>query len=148
MAGVAGFEPTNAGVKVLCLTAWRHPSEMEWWRELDSNQRRHRQQIYSLPPLATWVSLHNIWSRRWDSNPQPTDYKSVALPIELRRPLFKDGDPSGIRTRVASVKGWCVNHFTMGPRIAMVGAEGFEPPASCSQGRRASQAALRPAANK
>ena len=25
MAGVAGFEPTNAGVKVPCRTAWRHP---------------------------------------------------------------------------------------------------------------------------
>ena len=25
LAGVAGFEPTNAGVKVPCLTAWRHP---------------------------------------------------------------------------------------------------------------------------
>ena len=25
MAGVAGFEPTNARVKVSCLTAWRHP---------------------------------------------------------------------------------------------------------------------------
>ncbi len=26
MAGVAGFGPTNAGVKVPCLTAWLHPS--------------------------------------------------------------------------------------------------------------------------
>ena len=26
LAGVAGFEPTNAGVKVQCLTAWRHPN--------------------------------------------------------------------------------------------------------------------------
>ena len=26
MAGMAGFEPTNAGVKVPCLTAWRHPN--------------------------------------------------------------------------------------------------------------------------
>ena len=26
MVGVAGFEPANAGVKVLCLTAWRYPS--------------------------------------------------------------------------------------------------------------------------
>ena len=26
MAGVAGFEPANTGVKVLCLTAWRHPT--------------------------------------------------------------------------------------------------------------------------
>ena len=23
--GVAGFEPANVGVKVLCLTAWRYP---------------------------------------------------------------------------------------------------------------------------
>ena len=27
LAGMAGFEPTTAGVKVLCLTAWRHPKE-------------------------------------------------------------------------------------------------------------------------
>ena len=27
VAGVAGFEPTNARVKVSCLTAWLHPIE-------------------------------------------------------------------------------------------------------------------------
>ena len=26
VAGVAGFEPASAGVKVLCLTAWRYPN--------------------------------------------------------------------------------------------------------------------------
>ncbi len=26
LAGVVGFEPTNAGVRVLCLAVWRHPS--------------------------------------------------------------------------------------------------------------------------
>ena len=26
VAGVAGFEPTNDGVRVRCLTAWRHPN--------------------------------------------------------------------------------------------------------------------------
>ena len=26
LSGMAGFEPTNAGVKVPCLTAWRHPN--------------------------------------------------------------------------------------------------------------------------
>ena len=26
MAGIAGFEPTNNGVKVHCLTAWRYPN--------------------------------------------------------------------------------------------------------------------------
>ncbi len=25
LAGVAGFEPTNAGIKIQCLTAWRYP---------------------------------------------------------------------------------------------------------------------------
>lgn len=29
------------------------------------------------------------WSRRWDSNPQPTVYKTVALPIELCRQNLK-----------------------------------------------------------
>ena len=26
---------------------------------MDSNHRSHRQQIYSLPPLATWVTYHS-----------------------------------------------------------------------------------------
>lgn len=26
MAGIAGFEPANTGVKVRCLTAWRYPN--------------------------------------------------------------------------------------------------------------------------
>jgi hypothetical protein len=34
--------------------------------------------------LPTIIAILN-WSRRWDSNPQPADYKSAALPIELRR---------------------------------------------------------------
>ena len=25
MAGVAGFEPTDARIKIVCLTTWRHP---------------------------------------------------------------------------------------------------------------------------
>ncbi len=35
-------------------------------------------------------------------------------------------------------------HVVMGIGVKMVGARGFEPPTSCSQGRRASQTALRP----
>ncbi len=50
-----------------------------------------KEQIYSLPRLATSLSPHSyfifkkIWCRLEDLNPQPTDYKSVALPIELSR---------------------------------------------------------------
>ena len=40
------------------------------------------QQIYSLPPLTTWVSHRGgSWSWREELNPRPTDYKSVALPL-------------------------------------------------------------------
>src|SRR5574344_1409093 len=39
------------------------------------------------PPLYDRQSelCRYCWSWRWDSNPQPADYKSAALPVELRR---------------------------------------------------------------
>jgi hypothetical protein len=68
-----------------------------WIRTNEGESR----QIYSLLPLATWVPLRALsfvlvvrssWflccssrGRRRDSNPRPTDYKSVALPTELHR---------------------------------------------------------------
>ena len=57
----------------------------EWWWGEDSNLRRLCRQIYSLFPLAAREPHHGVnWSQRRDSNPRPTDYKSVALPAELR----------------------------------------------------------------
>jgi hypothetical protein len=64
----------------------RLAKQLGWWWGEDSNLRRRRRQIYSLFPLAT-REPHQIlisWSQRRDSNPRPTDYKSVALPAELR----------------------------------------------------------------
>ena len=62
-----------------------------WWGMLDSDQRSRRQQIYSLPPLATREHSHVHYSKKWswwtDSNPRPADYKSAALPTELYRRL-------------------------------------------------------------
>ena len=43
-----------------------------------------KEQIYSLPRLTTSLSLQK-WCRQRESNPQPTDYKSVALPVTLCR---------------------------------------------------------------
>ena len=43
-----------------------------------------------------------LWSRRQESNLQPADYKSAALPVELRRRFF----------------------------VEMVAGDGFEPPTS------------------
>ena len=57
LAGVAGFEPTNAGIKIPCLTAWRHPIDKK------------------------------IWGGRQVSNLLPPEPQSGALPIELRPPF-------------------------------------------------------------
>ncbi len=41
---------------------------------------------FATPPTYSLDGIYkNIWCRREDLNPQPTDYKSVALPIELHR---------------------------------------------------------------
>ena len=37
---------------------------------------------------ASFICIFYLLSRRWDSNPRPTDYKSVALPTELLRQTF------------------------------------------------------------
>ena len=60
----------------------------------NGGERRNRtfegacRQIYSLVPLAAWVSLHSdieifLWSWRRDLNPRPAVYKTAALPTEL-----------------------------------------------------------------
>src|SRR5690606_8971180 len=63
-----------------------------WWVGLDSNQRRHSQRIYSPSPLTTRAPTQaprffaagvRAWSHPSESNRQPSDYKSDALPIEL-----------------------------------------------------------------
>ena len=58
------------------------------------------------------LSDRNYWCLLPESNQQPIDYKSIALPIELRR---HNGDPTGTRTRDTSVKGTCLNRLTIGP---------------------------------
>ena len=53
-----------------------------WWRRVVSNHCRLSQRIYSPPPLAARALLHvSNWSWRRESNPQPADYKSAALPL-------------------------------------------------------------------
>ena len=54
--------------------------------------------LQSVPFGQLGNSSKLLWSWREDLNPQPTDYKSVALPIELRQHIFIFGDPEGTRT--------------------------------------------------
>jgi hypothetical protein len=39
MAGIAGFEPTNDGIKTRCLTTWRYPNNMVRKERLELSRR-------------------------------------------------------------------------------------------------------------
>ena len=112
-----------------------------WWGEMDSNHRSRWQQIYSLPPLATREPPHIYWSWRLESNPQPADYKSAALPIELRQRVsgIKMVPRGGIEppTRGFSVPCstyWATEASTPPYRGVMATWKGLEPSTSSVTG--------------
>ena len=90
----AGALPTELLPRIRCLL---QPSLlMQPWTGKDSNLRSQWRQIYSLFPLTAREPVPKIHvlrsdvanvvciaerSWRWDSNPQPADYKSAALPL-------------------------------------------------------------------
>ena len=81
------------GLRFVCRP--RRPSR--WWVGEDSNLRRHEPsdlQSDAFDRFATYPSMRSAFplaalasrsSWRWDSNPRPADYKSAALPTELRQ---------------------------------------------------------------
>ena len=86
MAGMARLERANAGVKVLCLTTWRHPKV----------EKTQRTGSYSRSP--------DQWGGIRGSNPRHPEPQSGALPTELIPPYaflslsFDAGAPGGTRT--------------------------------------------------
>ena len=59
---VAGIEPAYSAWKAAALPlsytrAFASAFDRQWWRELDLNQRRHSQRIYSPSPLTTRAPL-------------------------------------------------------------------------------------------
>ncbi len=94
---VTGIEPVYSAWKAaaLPLSYTRiFRSEDEWWRELDLNQRRLSQRIYSPSPLTTRASLHSF-VRIW----RP----SFVVPTRVRRPLICGGymtaQPAHVNTK-------------------------------------------------
>ena len=119
MAGAAGLEPANGGVKVRCVTTSPRPC-MEKLNGIGVTQSRF------------------LWGGIWDSNPRHPEPQSGALPTELIPPYlvrqkgleppayclegscsiqlsywriyataFFAGAGEGNRTLVSSLEGWC-----------------------------------------
>ena len=66
MAGVAGFEPTNARIKILCLTTWRHPNTM------------------SCQPLFNMAGVVGFEPTQcWNQNPMPYHLATPQCQINL-----------------------------------------------------------------
>ncbi len=83
VAGVAGFEPTSGDSKDRCLTTWLHPIRLVVYILLIIVSLYIILYMFNeIKKTAVLCCFDNLlWSRRWDLNPQPADYKSAALPL-------------------------------------------------------------------
>ena len=88
MAGAVGIEPTSKVLETFILPLNYAPIKLNGGggqirtaepegADLQSAAFSH----FATPPKLTWCRLEDL-------NPQPTDYKSVALPIELSRRIL------------------------------------------------------------
>ena len=84
--------------------------------EKDSNLRSRRQQIYSLPPLATREPIQKADDRTRTDNLLITNQLLCQLShIGILYLSLTLSDSYGNRTRVTAVKGRCLNRLTKEP---------------------------------
>ena len=85
MAGVAGLEPTNDGVKVRCLTTWLYPiifinGEPIGIRTPDTRLRRPL-----LYPTELWAHTFQKMERMMRIELTPSAWKAEVLPLNYIR---------------------------------------------------------------
>ena len=126
---MAGLEPADEGVKVPCLTTWRHPYVDKRIRDWDR---------CPIPDLVGWVMglepttpgttircsnqlsyIHHILQGTLTFSEENGTPRGIRTPgLLLRRQLLypaellaqMDGAGDGNRTRIPSLEGWCPSH--------------------------------------
>ncbi len=97
-----------------------------WWRGVDLNHRRHTPTDLQSVPFGH-SGTPPFWSWRRDLNPQPADYKSAALPIELRQPPKREW--------VSEARGFCQVTAALTATIGSTGREARSLPCSTGGGK-------------
>ena len=87
-----GYEPPS-GVPRLTLAHKKISATINgygyfWWAGVDSDHRSQVTTDLQSVPFGRSGTYPYMWSWRLESNPQPADYKSAALPIELHQQFF------------------------------------------------------------
>jgi hypothetical protein len=164
---VGGFEPTNARVKVWCLTAWRHPNlyikpehllkdPIPWLREPDLNRRPSGYEPDELPllhPATLYLALPSTRARsklsskldlnlsKSEDQPQLSSFKMVG----------RDGfEPSYLSEQIYSLSPLTTRpptHFIEESLVDMATPIGLEPTISCVTGRHVDHYTTGPSLN-
>ena len=103
MAGVAGFEPTNGGIKTRCLTTWLYPKELVSPEGFEPPthglEGRCSIQLSYEPTFAEWMvgAAFKKMERMMRIELTPSAWKAEVLPLNYIRK--KVGAEDEIRTR-------------------------------------------------
>ena len=112
LAGVAGFEPTNAGIKIPCLTAWRHPIALKKYGAGDKFRTCYLQS-HNLALYRLSYARHILGAPGETRTPDTRLRRPLLYPAELRahkhiccaQKLRHFGAGDGNRTHATSLEG-------------------------------------------